>query len=657
MKKSIFLKNTLILLPLVIFLNLIILIIAYKIIYGINFDKCVDTVTSSAKLASDFFSVCDPDDVTDLQRNDETFNELCEMFDLAYVYAVKPDIENNSETYLSIGFGKEATEEARRTRYIGVEVQGKLNPQQIQAFNGNKNGTVRYESNQFGETVICYMPVYSRYYNSQKQDIIDRGIISIVGAEISLTAVMESFQQRFNIVVALTIILSVIIVCIVILLFHHQVARPVKLISGQMSGFLADKNQKFKRLEIKGEDEFAQMSIAFNRMADDIENYVQRISVLTKEKHIQEAELTIARKIQMGLLPSVSSRQGTVSINAYMLPARDVGGDLYDYQYLDNGNLFIAVADVSGKGISASLFMARAITLLQQYAKIGYSPARILAEYNNALADNNPNGMFITTFVGIYCPDTAQLTYTNGGHNNPYLVSDTLTELDNAHGIACGLFAGLEYEEVTIQLKSGDKIFLFTDGVNEAENKNSEFFTNARLEKALREYSTSEDNSLIVSVRKSLAEFTNGAEQSDDVTMLTLEILPQAYHRQITLNARTENWATLRDIINTADEIPNNVKMEICLMAEEIFVNICSYAYTDGEGEIEIRIDVAEKVDLTFIDRGKAFNPTENIADIDNYDFNSTIGGLGRFITFQMADSYSFVRKDGKNILKVSKSL
>ena len=206
MKKSIFLKNTLILLPLVIFLNLIILIIAYKIIYGINFDKCVDTVTSSAKLASDFFSVCDPDDVTDLQRNDETFNELCKMFDLAYVYAVKPDIENNSETYLSIGFGKEATEEARRTRYIGVEVQGKLNPQQIQAFNGNKNGTVRYESNQFGETVICYMPVYSRYYNSQKQDIIDRGIISIVGAEISLTGVRERFQQGFNIVGDLIII-------------------------------------------------------------------------------------------------------------------------------------------------------------------------------------------------------------------------------------------------------------------------------------------------------------------------------------------------------------------------------------------------------------------------------------------------------------------
>ena len=154
-----------------------------------------------------------------------------------------------------------------------------------------------------------------------------------------------------------------------------------------------------------------------------------------------------------------------------MTTARVVGGDLYDYRILDNGSVFVAIGDVSGKGITAALFMARAITLLNQYAKLGYSPAKILFEFNNDLAAHNPNMMFITAFVAVYDPKTGELTYSNAGHNYPYILSGKLTALNTDNGIMAGSFEDVVFPEYAVKMKPGDCLFMYTDGVTEAENK------------------------------------------------------------------------------------------------------------------------------------------------------------------------------------------
>ena len=271
---------------------------------------------------------------------------------------------------------------------------------------------------------------------------------------------------------------------------------------------------------MKGKDEIAEMSDSFNSMAEEIDRFLMRMSELNRQK----AELNIARTIQRGLLEPQEYRGGDVSVTACMLTAKDVGGDLYDYHVLADGSVFVAIADVSGKGVTAALFMSRAITMLNQYAQLGYSPAKILYEYNNRLVGHNPNRMFITTFVAVFNPQTGELVYSNGGHNPPYILSDTPVVLDQRGGAAAGVFPNVQYREYTVQLRPGDRLFMFTDGVTEAQDREGGFFGEERLEAVLRSHADSDAAGLVNAVKDAINDFSNGAEQADDITMLALQV-------------------------------------------------------------------------------------------------------------------------------------
>ena len=333
-----------------------------------------------------------------------------------------------------------------------------------------------------------------------------------------------------------------------------------------------------------------------------------------------------------------------------MLPAKDVGGDLYDYQLLDDGRVFVAIADVSGKGISASLFMSRAITLLHQFMLTEPSPAKILAEYNDTLAVQNPSGLFITTFLAVWDPTTGVLTYSNAGHNFPYILSDSLVILDGAHGVAAGLFEGEEYENYTVPFSAGDTLFLFTDGVNEAKNAGGGFYSTERLEEKLSGCITAGSAEVMADILRDLNSFTHGADQNDDITMLTLRIEQEPEERVLELSSELTQLTVIKEAIFALD-VCDDMKMTLYLAAEEMFVNICSYAY-DAPGKAEVRIARDDKgVSITLTDWGKPFDPTADLLDIEEYDHDHAIGGLGRFLTFSVADSYRYEYSDGKNIL------
>ncbi len=635
--------------PIVLLLVLSVLYLSYRITYDNNLDVYEKQLRNTARETVMFCENYNLYIDREAKICEEMLISMCETRDITYIFAVEPDIENNSETYLAIGFGEGASIKAQETRYRGVKVVGYLNEQEIEAYNGNTEGVLLHEVNQFDDSLICYMPC-TRYFDLNKMKSVDYQKPVVIGVEISLSSVVEHIQKQFTLIAALNIALSMLIVITLAVIMYFKVTKPVRMISERMSSFITDREKGVEKLEVKGGNEFAQMSLAFNTMTDEINRYIHDIDTLTREKHIREAEMNIARRIQMGLLQPERLETDAFDIGAYMLPAKDVGGDLYDYRLIDNDRVFVAIADVSGKGISAALFMARAITLLHQQAVAGCSPAMILKDYNNTLVTSNPGGLFITTFIAIYDPSTGRLTYSNAGHNIPYILSDTLIPLDGAHGVAAGLFEGEEYEDASILLKSGDLLFLYTDGVNEAKNAQAEFYSMERLENQLAGCSRTDTSDARNIVLKDLKDFTRGAEQNDDITMLTLYIKPQSGENILHLTSELPQLLRIKEAIFRL-EVSEDLKKSLLLAAEEIFVNICSYAY-DTPGEVKLKLSADDAgVEMTFIDGGKPFDPTNDMLDIDDYDHENTIGGLGRFLAFSIAERYHYEYRDGENIL------
>lgn len=646
-RRSIFVKIALILLILVMTIEVVALLFALRVTYENNVQSSEKQIRNAADVTVQFCESYNLYNQSDEKTISDTMSYFCEMFDISYIFAVKPDLEKNSEKYLGIGFGEDASEKAKETRYPGVVVYGTLNIEQIEAYKGNTDCAVRHESNQFGDTLVCYMPC-ERYYDDKTNQYKEYDDPVIIGAEISLNSINMTAINRFIKIAVLTVGLTLIVLVIFGVVIYFRVAKPLRMISDRMTSFVTDRKNGFDKLPVKGNDELAMMASSFNTMTDDIDRYICDIDTLTKEKHTQEAELNIARNIQRGLLPPDNKSMGSYDIHAYMLPAKNVGGDLYDYRVLKDGRVYFAIADVSGKGVAASLFMSRAITLLNQYAQEGYSPAKTLEEYNNFLAAQNPGGMFITTFVAIYDPETEMLTYSNAGHNFPYVLSDKLIELNKAHGIAAGLFEGEEYEDATVELKPGDSLFMFTDGVNEAKDADGNFYSTEKLEENLNKCIKEKNYDILHAVLDDLNSFTKGAAQNDDITMLSVSINPEIV---LDLKAELNELEKIRKSIESLD-VDDSLKSTMYLAAEEVFVNICNYAY-DITGDVEVKIINGDRIVFGFTDIGKEFDPTSDVLDIEDYDHDNAVGGLGRFLVFTLADDYSYEYTDGKNILKL----
>ncbi|MBQ9886756.1 MAG: SpoIIE family protein phosphatase [Lachnospiraceae bacterium] len=663
-RRPIFWSSILIILPIVIVAVLLVLNFAYKYVSNKTYEHHEEDVERAAFLVDEIIGNRDLNDRDNAESCNIILNKLCRIMKLPYIYILEVDEEGESIKYLSLGAGEEATDEFIYNRHIGTVIEGPVDPNIIAVLKSS-GSAVAHLNNEFSDTMIAFKARSARGITNQ-----------VVCTEVNITTIVDDLNHDFNYFMLTTVLFSIAMVLLFALILRNKISRPANEISKKMSSFVHDRESGFEKLEVKGSREFCEMANSFNAMAEEIDNYIEDVSELNRQK----AELNIAREIQMGLLEPTDFEGRDALIKAYMLPAKDVGGDLYDYKVLDDGKVFVVIADVSGKGVSAAMFMSRAITLLQQYAEAGLSPGRILYEYNNHLADHNPNMLFITTFVGIYDAVTGNLVYANAGHNVPYVVSDRLIRLDGEHGMAAGVFKNEEYQEHTVKMQAGDLLFLYTDGVTEAQDKNGAMFSEQRLETELEKlaYCTSvseenlkqtdvraneanpeisadsEDMDAVAFVLKRLEEFTKDAQQNDDITMLTL-LIPKKLHKHLRVEAKASKLTEVFEAIEQID-VPKDIKNQLKLIAEEMFINICSYAYADGAGSAEVIIDSDKKsVNITFIDSGKPFDPTKEMPDIEQYDYDNAIGGLGRFITFQMADDYSYEHDGTHNILRITK--
>lgn len=622
-------------------------------LYQYTYNHTIDDATSNIKFAASSSALAletyDPDDLNDFIGSEDYLNDVCNGLGITYLYVLKPDLDTRDELYLARGWGKNASDEYKNHRYSGYIAKSKLRDEQIRAMNGEEC-IIIHEKNEYDDTLICYTPV-KKHWSKEKLVTVNE-IKSIVCAEISITSVMENFNKKYFRLAALIVGATVVILALTGIILYFRVSKPLKNISVRMKSFVSQKGKFFDNLPVKGKDEIAEMSDSFNKMAMDIDRYITDLSGLNR----QMAELNIAKNIQRGLLEKQDFENENVTIKASMVTAKIVGGDLYDYLVLENGNVFVSIADVSDKGITAALFMSRAITMLHQFAQLGYSPSKILYEYNNNLAKHNPNLMFITTFAAVYNPKTKVLTYSNAGHNIPYIISDRLIRLDNEIGSAAGGFEDELYPEFQIALNNGDVLFIYTDGVTDAQSKNGGFFGEETLEKVLLENKSHGASSLVNAVNEEIKAFANGAEQFDDITMLALQI-NSGVAKRLHLEAKKENLEKISQVISELD-IDEETRFQLSIIAEEVFVNICSYSYPDSTGDADFILNSEpDKVIMTFEDNGIPFNQGENVIDIEDYDFDNAVGGLGRFITFSVADNYSYERRDNKNILKIIKNI
>ena len=259
--------------------------------------------------------------------------------------------------------------------------------------------------------------------------------------------------------------------------------------------------------------------------------YIKRMELEHKQLEGIKDDLAVASQIQLSILPRIfppfPDCTDKLDIAASMHAAKDVGGDFYDFFRIDDDHIGFVMADVSGKGIPAAIFMAVSRTVIRTTAIQGMSPGACIARSNTLIAKESSNGMFVTVFYGIYNVKTGEITYCNAGHNSPFILKENgkVEELPMSTNLIVGIMEGFEFEEGRCQLEQGDTLFTYTDGVSEAMDVNLKMFGEDRMKASLAKVPQHTCQQIIDTMKADVADFTIGAEQSDDITMLALKRL------------------------------------------------------------------------------------------------------------------------------------
>jgi len=596
-----------------------------------------------------------------------TFQNMIENFQLEYLYIVIPDVNSGQITYVCVE-GNEDTRELAESLPPGTVRYREISEELASVIRGKSSLTSGETDNQYGHVFSVYAPppglvasapevtcetdnqyghVFSVYVPLQGPD---GSVTAVIGADINAADLTARFQRvilwRLFFSLA-SVILSAFVLYRVL---KRKVIKPAETISGAMKAFGENDHYDTQPIMIRGDNEFSHIGTSFNHMAANTRDYIDRIKAYTELQNRQEYEFSVASEIQRGFLPEQYYTDTFSEINALMVPARNVGGDFYDY-FEDRGHMVLVVADVSGKGISGAIFMASVISLIRGFVKQGMTPGEVLEAVNRELEHSNPNMMFVTTFIAFADPKAGVICYANAGHSPPYLLHDGKRKLlAVSSGVPLGIFADETYQTAEEVLPLGSTVFLYTDGVNEAVDRSAEFFGTERLEKILSE---TDGANAVAQVKNELDRFTVGSEQSDDITMLSFT----SRSEKLALPAEVPAFSRIRDWILTDERIPEEIQNRVSLIAEECFVNICFYAY-DAPGGIVICHKQSWEdgtVAIQFTDSGKPFDPTAEVIKAEDYDPDHQIGGLGMLIAQSFADCYRYVNIEGNNVLLIIK--
>ena len=388
-----------------------------------------------------------------------------------------------------------------------------------------------------------------------------------------------------------------------------------------------------------------------------------KFKYISEKKEKMESELKIASDIQMSMIPKTFPpfpEREDIDLSAALVPAKEVSGDLYDF-FIRDEKLFFCIGDVAGKGVPASLLMAVTRSLFRSVSAHHDNPKEIVSTMNNSMSDMNESNMFVTFICCVLDLKTGKMQYCNAGHNAPLIFTDKIGELPVDPNLPLGVIRNKEYTLQEIDLHYDDAVFLYTDGITEAENPTHGMFGLQRLKETLSGRKPAQTH--LDNVKKAVAGFVKDAPQSDDLTMLFFHYLNNQTKiksvQSITLSNDISQIHELEKFIGKIAEekdIPESLKSSINLAMEEAVSNVIMYS---GSKTADISAQTTEdEITFTVTDSGKPFDPTAvPDVDIDQNAEDRPVGGLGIHMYRKIMDSVTYKRQDNKNILTLTKRI
>ncbi|MCL2609402.1 MAG: SpoIIE family protein phosphatase, partial [Treponema sp.] len=431
-------------------------------------------------------------------------------------------------------------------------------------------------------------------------------------------------------------------------------------------------------VEVGSDDELGQLARSFNLMTGQLRSRIAEIASSTARHRVRDAELDIAWKLQRSMLPeNFPTGEGSGSeIYARVHPAEKIGGDFYDFFHVDEHRIAVLVADVSGSGISAAMFMATTKLIVKSSLRLYGRPDLALEKANEELYEGNTQHMFVTMWLGILDLSSGTLSYVNAGHNPPLVRREPggFAFLRSKPDMVLAGMSGTRYALHRSELAPTDLLFLYTDGIVEAENPNGERYGKDRLKEFLDLRGGLSLRALLPAIEDDVLAFSGEAGQTDDITMLAVrrpgpgtETDPASRRREekrIAVKAELSSLLPLRDFLDrelAGVSCPAKARRQLELACEEVFVNIANYSYRNGPGEVRVaflplREGGQNGAMLTFSDTGIPFNPLDHPdPDITTPPERRESGGLGILIARNLTDTMSYVRLDGGNRLELRK--
>lgn len=445
---------------------------------------------------------------------------------------------------------------------------------------------------------------------------------------------------------------------------HFLLIRNVDRLAKSANEFSNDltKGQPLEKKDpnIRSNDEIRALSNSFMTLEEDIIKYIGVIQKEAQEKERANAELSVATNIQLSALPNRSFDDNNVTVRAFIKSAKEVGGDFYDYFYLDDHRLAIVISDVSGKGIPAALFMMKSKELIKSAIRSHANLADAAKEVNTMLVNNNEEGLFVTSFLGIIDFKENKITYVNAGHEKPYIVSSKkVTKLEGESNFVMGGEEDFVYKQETHSFNKGEFIFMFTDGLNESINKKEEEFSYNCIEETLEKSKKLPLNEVINSMNESLNAFVGEVEQFDDVTMLIVKNHDDNLH----LSYDKKDYEIIAEIVDRFNEefayLPSEAKSSTGIIIDELVNNLVSY-----EKREDLKIDVDFKVEkdnlvVVVTSNGNDYNPFINHKEKYEEEFSPDMksGGFGLSLIKDFAKSWDYRYEKEHSIITIVVSL
>jgi sigma-B regulation protein RsbU (phosphoserine phosphatase) len=450
------------------------------------------------------------------------------------------------------------------------------------------------------------------------------------------------------------------------------IARPIRALAKAV-GATSEDDLGFQLPDVPRSDEVGVLTEALRRMRSSLQRHIQLRAESLAERARMAHELEIAASIQQSMLPRRDAEvalPAAIRVAAALRPAKEVGGDLYDYFETGDGNVFFAVGDVSDKGIPAALLMARLSALLRVLGAAGKQPDRLLAEINARLVDGNEACMFVTLGCGVLDVRTGRVRYASAGHEPPLVreVEGTIKPLHAENGAALGIDADANYRLREAFVAPGDTLVLFTDGVTEAEARDGSLFGVDRVAALVREAPDGDPGALVQTIVDTVGTHAADFHAIDDLTIMAVGFRP----REVTAGRgdggahwliepegspagirQTQHW--LHAILAARDVDRERID-DVELIAEELLTNVV-HAAGSAAGGVRLSLAcslTASEIVLTFRDDGMRFDPTEvESPRLDAEIADREIGGLGILIVRRLADVCRYARIDGWNVLEI----